>query len=304
MSTSGDTRARLLSPRVVSPRVEGVALVLFTACSWGLTWPQSKYLLTMLPPFSMRATVGVVGCAFAFAVGFARGERLWPPRDQWKRLIVYAMLNYGLFIVLTTKSLAMLPASEAVVIVYTLPVWATLLAWPMLGERLTLWKIAALILALGGVALLVGAGTAQATWSKLPAAAVGLLGAILFGLGTVLVKKQPLRLPPTTAVAWQATLGMILVFALAATEGADWRNVSLPGWGAIIFIATVPMTIAYLAWFRALRLVPASTASTTVLLSPVIGVIGSGLLLGETFGPRQIVALVMTLSGVAMAARA
>jgi drug/metabolite transporter (DMT)-like permease len=78
----------------------------------------------------------------------------------------------------------------------------------------------------------------------------------------------------------------------------------VPGWVSIAFIATVPMTIAYLAWFRALRMVPASTASTTVLLSPVVGVIGSGLILGETFGPRQIVALVMTLCGVAMAARA
>jgi drug/metabolite transporter (DMT)-like permease len=50
-------------------------------------------------------------------------------------------------------------------------------------------------------------------------------------------------------------------------------------------------------------MVPASTASTTVLLSPVVGVIGSGLLLGEVFGPRQVVALVMTLMGVTLAAR-
>jgi drug/metabolite transporter (DMT)-like permease len=63
------------------------------------------------------------------------------------------------------------------------------------------------------------------------------------------------------------------------------------------------MTIGYLTWFTALRLVPASTAATTVLLSPVVGVIGSGVLLGETFGPRQIVALLMTLAGVALAAR-
>ncbi len=277
--------------------------MLFTACSWGLTWPQSKFLLTMLPPFSMRATCGVFGFVFAFAVAFARGERIWPPRDQWPRLLLFAMLNYGLFIVLTTQSLAMLKASEAVVITYTLPVWASLLAWPMLGERPTVWKLLALVLALGGVALLVGADTAAATWQKLPAAAMGLAAAILFGLGTVLAKKQPLRLPPTTAVAWQAALGMVLVVSLASRESPDWNNVTATGWAAIAYISTVPMTIAYLAWFRALRMVPASTAATTVLVSPVVGVIGSGLLLGETFGARQVAALVMTLTGVAMAAR-
>jgi probable blue pigment (indigoidine) exporter len=298
VSTSADTHAK----RLVSERTEGIALVLFTACSWGLTWPQSKFLLTMLPPFSMRASCGVLGFSFAFLVAFARGERIWPPRDQWPRLILFAMLNYGLFIVLTTQSLAWLKASEAVVITYTLPVWASLLAWPMLGERPTVSKVLALILAMAGVTLLVGADTAEATWQKLPAAGMSLAAAILFGLGTVLAKKNPLRLPPATSVAWQAMLGMTLIIALAGFEHPDWGNVTAGGRVAVAYISTIPLTVAYLAWFRALRMVPASTASTTVLVSPLVGVIGSGLLLGETFGPRQIVALVMTLTGVALAA--
>ena len=245
----------------------------------------------------------MAGCGFAFLVAFIRRERPWPPRDQWPRLLLFAMLNYGLFIVLTTLSLVWLKASEAVVITYTLPVWASLLAWPMLGERPTVQRILALILALGGVALLVGADTAEATWQKLPGAAVGLAAAVLFGVGTVLAKKKPLRLPPTTSVAWQALLGMVLVVALASFEQPDWGRVTAGGWVSIAYIATVPMTFAYLAWFRALRMVPASTAATTVLVSPLVGVIGSGVLLGETFGPRQIVALAMTLAGVALAAR-
>jgi probable blue pigment (indigoidine) exporter len=299
VSTSADTRPR----RIIGERTEGIALVLFTACTWGLTWPQSKYLLTMLPPFSMRACCGVFGFSFAFVVAIARGERIWPPRDLWPRLILYSMLNYGLFIALTVQSLAWLKASEAVAITYTLPVWTALLAWPMLGERPTFRRILALILALGGVALLLGADTAETTWQKVPAAGLSLAAAILFGLGTVLAKKKPLRLPPTTSVAWQALLGMVLIVSLAGFEHPDWENVTVGGWIAIGYISTIPLTVAYLAWFRALRMVPASTAATTVLVSPLVGVIGSGLLLGETFGPRQIIALVMTLSGVALAAR-
>jgi drug/metabolite transporter (DMT)-like permease len=293
----------MIRGRLVGERTEGIALVLFTACTWGMTWPQSKFLLTMLPPFSMRASCGVLGFSFAFLVAFLRRERLWPPLDQWPRLIAFAMLNYGLFIVLTTESLMWLKASEAVVITYTLPVWASLLAWPMLGERPTLLKLLALVLALGGVALLVGADNAAASWEKLPGAAMGLAAAVLFGLGTVLAKKRPLRLPPTTSVAWQAMLGMILVVSLAAFESPDWGQVTAGGWLSIAYISTIPLTVAYLAWFRALRMVPASTAATTVLVSPLVGVIGSGLLLGETFGPRQLIALALTLAGVALAAR-
>lgn len=64
----------------------------------------------------------------------------------------------------------------------------------------------------------------------------------------------------------------------------------------------MPLTVAYLTWFRALRYVPASLAATTVLLSPTIGGIVSAFVLGDPFGPRQVVALVLTLTGVAMAA--
>ena len=289
--------------RLFSSKTEGIALVLFTACSWGLTWPQTKYLLSLLPPFSARATCGVLGSVFAFAVALARQENWWPPADQWPRLVLFAMLNYGLFIVLTTLSLVGLKASEAVTITYTLPVWASILAWPMLGEKPTVWKIVALILALSGVALLVGADTAEATWEKLPAALESLAAAVLFGLATVIAKKYPLRLPPATAVAWQAMLGMIPVIALALFETPHWTRMTPLGWTAVAYISTLPLTVAYLAWFRALRLVPASTAATTVLVSPMVGVLGSALLLGETFGPGQILGLIMTLAGVALAAR-
>lgn len=289
--------------RIIGTRVEGLALVLFTACSWGITWPITKFLLTMLPPYSVRATSGVMGCILALGAAALLGERIWPPRDQWGRILLYSMLNFGLFIVLTVKALVWLRASEAVTITYTIPVWTVLLSWPLLGERPTAVKLLALVLALGGVALLVGADTGQATWDKLLPAAMSLGGAISFGLGTVLAQTKPLRLPPTVSVFWQMLFGMLLVAAFSVPEQRDWAGVTGIGWLGLIYIAVGPLTLAYLAWFRALRLVSASTAATTVLISPVVGVIGSGVMLHETFGPRQLLALAMTLTGVALASR-
>ena len=300
MSTSADPKA---PARFIGSRAEGVCLVLFTACAWGLTWPQSKFLLTMLPPFSMRTICGIAGSCFAFALAAGRGEKLLPPRDQWLWLLVFAMLNYGLFVVLTTEALVYLSASEAVTITYTLPIWASILAWPMLGERLTFARILAILLGCGGVAVMVGAGSAAASWDKLPGAAMGFAAAWLFGLGTVVAKKHPLRLPPATGVAWQGAIGTIPVLVLAQWEHPVWSHVTGGGWTSIAYISTLPLSVAYLAWFRALKLVPASTAATTVLVSPMVGVIGSTLLLGEALGPRQLLALGITLGGVALAAR-
>ena len=138
---------------------------------------------------------------------------------------------------------------------------------------------------------------------QVPGVVMGLVAAVLFGLGTVLAKRTPLALPPATSVAWQVALGTAVVGLLAVFETADWGRVTPAGWACVTYVATIPMTVAYLAWFRALRLVPASMAATTVLVSPMVGVMGSTLVLGETLGPRQVVALGVTLAGVALAAR-
>lgn len=298
MSTSVDGRRGFLGSRA-----EGIALLVFTGCSWGLTWPQSKFLLSLLPPFTMRATCGIAGCALAFLLAVLRRESLVPPRGQWGRLLVFSMLNYGLFILLTAKALAWLSASQAVVLTYTLPIWASVFAWPMLGERPTPLRVFAIVLGLTGVTLLVNLGSASAGPHELAGAALCLAAAMLFGLGTVIAKRKPLAMPPITAVAWQALFGSMPVTLAALTETPDFAGMTPLGWSAVAYIAILPMTIAYLTWFRALRLVAASTAATTVLLSPMIGVAGSALLLGETLGPRQVLGLVLTLTGVALATR-
>jgi drug/metabolite transporter (DMT)-like permease len=278
--------------------------VLITACSWGFAWPVTKFLLSELPPFTMRTACSAAGVAFAFAVAAARREALWPPPGQWGLLLVYSMLNFGIFMVFTTLALVLLPASEAVIVTYTLPIWTAALAWPVLGERPTLLRIAAIVLGVVGVALLVGVGSVEAPRGRLPGVLAGGLAAVLFGLGAVIAKRSPLDMPLVAGVAWQVLIGLVPLLVPAFWERPHWSMVTPQGWLAIAYVAVVPMTVAYLAWFRALRLVSAATASTALLIAPVAGVFSSALLLGEPIGVRQLVALALTLTGVALAARA
>ena len=75
------------------------------------------------------------------------------------------------------------------------------------------------------------------------------------------------------------------------------------GLGAMIYMTVVPMGICYLSWFAALRRLPPTTASMATLLTPVIGVVGAAFVLGEPLGLKQVLALGLTLSGVAIALR-
>jgi probable blue pigment (indigoidine) exporter len=294
---------RMAGRRPSSDTLRGFGLLLITAFAWGLNWPLVKFLLAEVPPFTMRALAGLLGTAVTFAVAAGRGEALRPPRGQWRPLVVSAFLNFTSFMAASTLGMIWLSASEAVIIAYTLPLWAALLAWPVLGERPTPARLLALAAGLSGVAVLMGAEPIEASWSKLPGAALAFAGAWLFALGTVLGKRRPLALPPIASVAWQVGLGSAPLALPAVLERADLQAISAPAWAALAYLGVVPLSIAYLAWFRALRLLPASTAATAMLIVPVIGVFGSAALLGEPLGTRQIAALVLTLAGVVLAAR-
>ncbi len=286
-----------------STRVQGLALLVLTACAWGLNWPVGKFLLSELPPFTMQAVCCIGAGAFTFLLAAARGETLAAPRAQWGRLLIFATLNFAAFVVLSTLALLWLTASEAVIVTFTLPIWAVVLAWPMLGERPTVQRVAAVVLGMAGVALLVGLGEVQADPHKLPGAACGLGAAMFWGLGTVIAKRRPLEMPAVAGVAWQILLGSLPLLLLAGFERPDWDKVTKLGWLGCLYSAIIPNALAFMAWFGALRRLPASTAAVGILLAPVLGVLSSAVLLGDPLGARQMVALALTVGGIGLASR-
>src|SRR4029077_15100070 len=118
---------------------------------WGFNWPVTKYLLGELPPLTLRGVTGVIGAALLAALALARGQGMSVPRKLWPRLVLAALLNVTGWMVLMGLALLWLPASEAALSAYTMPVWASLLAWPVLAERPTLLRTIALVMAFAGL---------------------------------------------------------------------------------------------------------------------------------------------------------
>jgi drug/metabolite transporter (DMT)-like permease len=201
-------------------------------------------------------------------------------------------------------ALLWLPASEAALIAYTMPVWASMLAWPVLGERPTWLRSIALLMAFAGLAAIMGGNGLTASAAKLPGIIMALTGAIGFALGTVLAKKLPLSLPPIPAAAWQIGLGCFPVaVAGLLIETTHMDKVSGLGWWLLLYSIVIQFCIAYLSWFAALARLPASVAAIGTMAVPVIGVVVSAVALHEPLGATQIVALMCTLAGVVLATR-
>ena len=136
---------------------------------------------------------------------------------------------------------------------------------------------------------------------KLIGIALALSCAILFALGNVLNRAQ-LPMPPLVVVAWQVGLGCLVMLVLGiAFEHPDIAAITPMGIACFVYMTLVPMGLCYLTWFETLRRLPPTSASTGMLLVPVIGVVSAAFILGEPLGLREIAAMVLTLGGVTLA---
>src|SRR6516225_9528350 len=194
----------------------GLLFLVTASVGWGLNWPVMKFVFSEWPPLSARGWAGVIGAAALALYAVATGVSLKVPADQWPRLIISAILNVALWAAVMSYALLWLPASEAVVIAYTMPVWTALLAWPLLGERLTLLRVTALVVAFAGLASLFGAGGMSANMAKLPGVLLALTGSVGFAVGTIFLKRYPIQLPRATSATWQIAIGSVPI-ALAGT---------------------------------------------------------------------------------------
>jgi drug/metabolite transporter (DMT)-like permease len=275
-----------------------------TSVGWGFNWPVTKYLLSELPPLTMRGSTGVIGAGLLAGLAIVSGQSLRVPRDMWFRLVLAAALNVACWMTLMGLALLWLPASEAALIAYTMPVWASMLAWPILGERPNLLRVISLVTAFAGLAAIMGGNGFAASAAKMPGIIMALGGALGFAIGTVLAKKLPLSLPPLSAAAWQIGIGCLPVAIVGLLlEKSDIAAVSNVGWVLLVYSTVIQFCVAYVSWFAALARLPASVAAIGTMAVPVIGVVTSAVALHEPLGIGQITALVFTLAGVVLATR-
>lgn len=285
-------------------RMVGYLLLVATSLGWGLNWPVTKHLLTELPPLSLRGLSGVVGAGLLAVLALIFRQSLKVPRAQWPRLVLLSGLNVTAWMALMGLALVYLPASEAAVMAYSMPVWASVLAWPILGERISLMRVIAMAMAIVGLIALMGGQGVAASYAKLPGILLALGGAFLFAVGTVLGKRWPLTLPPLTSAVWQILIGCLPVAIIGLLiEQPHFMSLSPLGWTLFGYSIVVQFCVAYACWFAALQRLPASVAAIGTLLVPVIGVLASAAALGEPLGIAKIAALAFTIVGVVLASR-
>ena len=295
---------RLLSGAMVAKRRYrsiGFLCLGVTAFGWALNWPLMKLLLQQWPPLFARGLAGVCAALILAALAKSWRQSLAVPREVIPRLLFASFTNVFAWMGFSTMAMKFVTVGEGALIAYTMPIWAMLFAWPFLHLRPTIRDVSALVLGVAGVALLLSGNGFAFGAAKLLGIALALSCAILFALGNVLNRKQ-LPMPPLVVVAWQVGLGCLAMLIIGiAFEQPDYAAITPLGVACFVYMTLIPMGVCYLTWFETLRRLPPTSASTGMLLVPVIGVVSAAIILGEPLGLREVAAMVLTLGGVTLA---
>ena len=122
-----------------------------------------------------------------------------------------AFLNVGCWMVLMGFALLWLPASEAALIAYTMPVWASILAWPILGERPNLLRVISLVMAFAGLSAILGGNGFAASLAETAGNHHGARRRDRFCGRRGSGQEAAAHLPPVSAAAWQIGIGCLPV---------------------------------------------------------------------------------------------
>lgn len=277
-----------------------IVLLLLVGLFWGLNWPTVRVLLHEMPPWTFRGTALSIGSIGMLVVCLASRRSVRVPRTEIVPIIATGLLTVFAFNLLVAFGQLHAPTGQVAIVAFTMPVWAALLALPVLGEPLTLRKMAALVLGLAGLWLLLG--DAFGAGGSALGLGFGLLGAMAWATGTVLTKRLSITVPPVVLAFWWLLVSgpPAMLIGWATEAPVVWTSLSPSTLGVFAFHIAFPMIFGYAAWSVLVRRLPAGTVALGTLLVPVVGVGSASLLLGEALTWQNVTALLFVLLGLAL----
>jgi len=243
----------------------------------------SKVVLEIIPPFTLvliRLLLGILTLALVLSLhGY--------PKITWKQflqVVAVGFVGYGISLSLQFLGTKLSTAANGSLVTSATPAFVLLFASILLREKITLRRLAALVLATGGVVAVIDPRSAQLN----PELFLGNLllfgAAITWALYSVLVRKmtQSLDVLPFSLLAFFGGLPVTIPAAAWELNTVGFGEISLGVVVGVLFLGVISTALAMILWNSAFAILDASVASLTFFAQPVVGTFLGWLFLGES----------------------
>jgi drug/metabolite transporter (DMT)-like permease len=270
-------------------------LIVVSALSFG-----SISVLTLLttnagvPLLTAMAWRYVLGAVLLGLVAQAKQIRSLP-RKRVIQLLLIGGVGQALITYLSLRALDYIPVGPLAFLFYTYPAWVALLAAIRRTERLTPIRIFALILALTGVTIMVGAPTEKLN----PIGVMLALGSALLYSAYLPALEHAQQGIPAMLSTFLLIVGAAVSFVLAALFTGDlFIPEGTAVWSNIFLLALVSTVIAFLALIKGLSILGPVRTSIIATVEPFFTAVLGALVLGNQFGGSALIGGVFIATAV------
>ncbi len=258
-------------------------LLVLMSIIWGMNFAVMKYGTDVLEPFAYNGVRLAIGSVVMLAILYTR--RL--PRLPWKDirgLMLLGSLGTGLYQVFFITGLAMTRAGTASLVIASSPAIIAIVGRFMGVEKVTGRAVWGIALSIAGIAFVI---LSSADSNDGQPSVVGdlliLISVVCWSFYTHLMRPFTQRIDGIQIATWSLIGGTIpvVLLALPAIARANWPAVVPLTWGAIFYSGVGSMGIAYLFWYRGVRVIGSTRTAMFSNLQPIVALAASWPLLGE-----------------------
>ncbi len=282
----------------VITRRQLVSLLVLTLM-WGVNWPMMKLSLSELTPMYFRAITMSGGALWLFIYYRLRGMRTWPEGLEWRSIVTLGlpnMLGWHTVSILGVKELA---SGRAAILGFTMPIWTVLISVLFLGERLTGRVAFAAVAVAMAIALLISQEFTALAGSPLGIAWME-IAAVLWAVGTLMMRRAKLTLPVEILTVWMMILSSALLWVIAwVSEPFPQWQFSGPMWWSLAFGVIINYGFAQIIWVGLARNLPPATSAMSIMAVPVVGTLSATLIVGEWPLWQDYVAMMCVMAAIA-----
>ena len=281
---------------IASKRAAYGALVFLTLI-WGMNFMAMKFGLQYAHPVIYNIERTWVASALVFGVLLWERRPLKP--ESWTAVIVTGFFQTTINTGAITMALAGGGAGRTAVLVFTMPFWTMLIAWPVLHERVRGSQWLAVGCALAGLVLVVEPWNWQ---GELAPKLWATLSGFGWAAGTVATKyfQRHRHIDMLNLIAWQMVAGIVpisLIPLVYPLPPAQWNGIYV---SALLYTGVIATGIGFILWTAILAWLPAGTASLNMFAIPVIALVSSMLVFGERLSAAEWLGIASIGAGLAI----
>jgi drug/metabolite transporter (DMT)-like permease len=229
----------------------------------------------------------------------------WPAWRDARALLLLGVLGNGLYQWFFIEGIARTRAGDAALVLAASPALMAIIGRLLGVEQVTPRKILGIAASLLGMALVVfGSGKVDPATTRDVATLAGnmliLASCFCWALYTVLLKPYTERVPGIQLSALTMVGGAVPLVAVSMPEIArtSWTALPVSAWGALLYSGLLALVLAYLFWYRGVRVLGPTRSAMYSNLQPVVALVVAWIALGEQPTIVQVLGAVAIMTGL------